>query len=77
MKFIVSQVKSTRKQLIFWQLASTSPVGALAYVVEEQALFVKVNSGWQYVLVSEFGIGYCELNFMKKSPENSTFKKLK
>ncbi|KAM3966125.1 LOW QUALITY PROTEIN: collagen XV/XVIII-type protein multiplexin [Aphomia sociella] len=33
------------------KLASSSPVGALAYVVEEQALFVKVNSGWQYVLL--------------------------
>ncbi|KPI91743.1 Collagen alpha-1(XV) chain [Papilio xuthus] len=33
------------------RLASTSPVGALAYVAEEQALFVKVNSGWQYVLL--------------------------
>ncbi|KAH9644139.1 hypothetical protein HF086_010354 [Spodoptera exigua] len=32
-------------------LASSSAVGALAYVVEEQALFVKVNSGWQYVLL--------------------------
>ncbi|CAB3260337.1 unnamed protein product [Arctia plantaginis] len=33
------------------KLASSNPVGALAYVVEEQALFVKINSGWQYVLL--------------------------
>ncbi|CAG4950667.1 unnamed protein product [Colias eurytheme] len=33
------------------RLAASSPVGALAYVMEEQALFVKVNSGWQYVLL--------------------------
>ncbi|CAK1586369.1 unnamed protein product [Parnassius mnemosyne] len=33
------------------RLTSNSPVGALAYVIEEQALFVKVNSGWQYVLL--------------------------
>lgn len=31
------------------RLATSSPVGALAYVIEEQALFVKINAGWQYV----------------------------
>ncbi|CAK1550587.1 unnamed protein product [Leptosia nina] len=31
------------------RLASSSPVGALAFVTEEQALLIKVNSGWQYV----------------------------
>ncbi|XP_045483928.1 collagen alpha-1(XVIII) chain isoform X3 [Pieris rapae] len=33
------------------RLASSSPVGALAYVMEEQVLFLKVNTGWQYVLL--------------------------
>lgn len=38
--------------LVNLQQTAGSPVGSLAYVIEEQALLVKVNSGWQYVLVS-------------------------
>lgn len=33
------------------RMSSVSPVGTLAYVVEEEALLVRVNSGWQYIAV--------------------------
>lgn len=28
-----------------------SPVGTLAYIIDEEALLVRVNRGWQYVAV--------------------------
>ncbi|XP_017777566.1 PREDICTED: collagen alpha-1(XVIII) chain isoform X3 [Nicrophorus vespilloides] len=31
------------------KLTSASPVGTLAYVIEEEALLVRVNNGWQYI----------------------------
>lgn len=31
-----------------------SPVGTLAYIVDEEALLVRVNKGWQYIAVSIF-----------------------
>lgn len=34
------------------KMSSVSPVGTLAYVVEEEALLVRVNNGWQYIAVS-------------------------
>lgn len=34
-------------------MSSVSPVGTLAFVVEEEALLVRVEAGWQYVAVSE------------------------
>lgn len=34
------------------QMSSVSPVGTLAYIIDEQALLVRVNNGWQYIAVS-------------------------
>lgn len=34
------------------KMSSVSPVGTLAYVIEEEALLVRVNNGWQYIAVS-------------------------
>nr|XP_022915821.1 collagen alpha-1(XVIII) chain isoform X3 [Onthophagus taurus] len=31
------------------KMSMASPVGTLAYVIEEQALLVRVNGGWQYI----------------------------
>lgn len=30
-------------------MSSVSPVGTLAYIIDEEALLVRVNSGWQYI----------------------------
>lgn len=37
---------------LFAQMSSTSPVGTLAYIIDEEALLVRVNKGWQYIAVS-------------------------
>ncbi|XP_062553398.1 collagen alpha-1(XVIII) chain isoform X12 [Armigeres subalbatus] len=31
------------------KMSSTSPVGTLAYIIDEEALLVRVNKGWQYI----------------------------
>ncbi|GLV45005.1 Multiplexin, partial [Carabus blaptoides fortunei] len=31
------------------KMSAVSPVGTLAYVIEEEALLVRVNNGWQYI----------------------------
>jgi hypothetical protein len=36
-------------------MSSVSPVGTLAYIIDEEALLVRVNSGWQYIAVSYAG----------------------
>lgn len=33
-------------------MSGVSPVGTLAYIIDEEALLVRVNSGWQYIAVS-------------------------
>lgn len=33
-------------------MSGVSPVGTLAYIIDEQALLVRVNNGWQYIAVS-------------------------
>jgi collagen type XVIII alpha len=33
------------------KMSSISPAGTLAFVIDEQALLVRVNGGWQYVAV--------------------------
>lgn len=44
--------------MIFYQIiislqnSATSPVGTIAYVVDEEAVLVRVNKGWQYLVVS-------------------------
>lgn len=48
---------ATQWSLYFlWQMSSVSPVGTLAFVVEEEALLVRVEAGWQYVAVSTLSI---------------------
>jgi len=32
-------------------MSSVSPVGTLAYIIDEEALLVRVNNGWQYIAV--------------------------
>ncbi|XP_050073571.1 collagen alpha-1(XVIII) chain isoform X1 [Anopheles maculipalpis] len=31
------------------KMSSTTPVGTLAYIIDEEALLVRVNKGWQYI----------------------------
>lgn len=33
-------------------MSSTSPVGTIAYIIDEEAVLVRVNKGWQYIAVS-------------------------
>jgi collagen type XVIII alpha len=32
-------------------MSSVSPVGTIAYIIDEEALLVRVNKGWQYIAV--------------------------
>lgn len=34
------------------KMSSMNPVGTIAYVIDEEALLVRVNKGWQYIAVS-------------------------
>ena len=34
------------------KMSNVSPVGTLAYIIEEEALLVRVKNGWQYIAVS-------------------------
>lgn len=34
------------------KMSSLSPVGTIAYIIDEEALLVRVNKGWQYIAVS-------------------------
>lgn len=38
--------------MFFQQLGTGSPLGTLAYIIQEQSLLIRVNNGWQYVGVS-------------------------
>lgn len=33
-------------------MSAVSPVGTIAYIIDEEALLVRVNKGWQYIAVS-------------------------
>lgn len=33
-------------------MSLASPVGTLAYIIDEEAVLVRVNKGWQYIAVS-------------------------
>jgi hypothetical protein len=33
-------------------MSAVSPVGTIAYIIDEEALLVRVNNGWQYIAVS-------------------------
>lgn len=43
-------------------MSGVSPVGTLAYIIDEQALLVRVNNGWQYIAVSINMHYYCNFN---------------
>lgn len=38
--------------IIRFQMSAVSQVGTLAYIIDEEALLVRVNNGWQYIAVS-------------------------
>lgn len=33
-------------------MSSSNPVGTIAFILDEEALLVRVNKGWQYIAVS-------------------------
>lgn len=33
-------------------MSSTNPVGTIAFILDEEALLVRVNKGWQYIAVN-------------------------
>lgn len=35
-----------------FQMSGTNPVGTIAFILDEEALLVRVNKGWQYIAVS-------------------------
>lgn len=35
------------------KVTAVSAVGTLAYIIEEEALLVRVNNGWQYIAVNQ------------------------
>lgn len=35
-------------------MSAVSPVGTIAYIIDEEAVLVRVNKGWQYIAVSTF-----------------------
>lgn len=37
--------------LEYLQMSTISPVGTIAYIIDEEALLVRVNKGWQYIAV--------------------------
>jgi hypothetical protein len=42
-------------------MSSVSPVGTLAYIIDEEALLVRVNNGWQYIAVCYAIFNFFEL----------------
>lgn len=37
---------------IYFQMTSAASLGTIAYIIDEQAVLVRINTGWQYVAVS-------------------------
>lgn len=35
-------------------MSALSPVGTIAYIIDEEALLVRVNKGWQYIAVRKY-----------------------
>lgn len=53
---IVPGAVTFRHREAMTKMSDASPVGTIAYVIEEEALLVRVNNGWQYIAVStQFG----------------------
>ena len=59
----VVRVKNVETLITGW---NACPPGSLAYTEDEEAMLVRVGSGWQYVLVSE-------RNGMHKAKKNPSF----
>lgn len=48
------------------KMTSVSPVGTLVYLIKEQSLLVRVDNGWQYILVTkQLKISSCSRIFTK------------
>lgn len=43
-------------------MSSTNPVGTIAFILDEEAILVRVNKGWQYIAVN-----------MRKAQQEKTF----
>lgn len=39
--------------IFFLKKSSACPVGSIAYIIDEEALLVRVNKGWQYIAVNQ------------------------
>lgn len=48
-------------------MSATSPVGTIAFILDEEALLVRVNKGWQYIAVSSKLLTLGLINIKKKS----------
>ncbi|KAL3275609.1 hypothetical protein HHI36_020362 [Cryptolaemus montrouzieri] len=46
---IVPGAVSFQDKTAMMKMTSISPVGTIAYVIEEEAILVRVNNGWQYI----------------------------
>lgn len=42
--------------MLYLQVTDRTQVGTIAFVVDEEALLVRVTRGWQYISVSEHNI---------------------
>lgn len=45
-------------------MSALSPVGTIAYIIDEEALLVRVNKGWQYIAVRKIFIFVFSLGSM-------------
>jgi hypothetical protein len=52
LKVIIWKSECLINFIIAFQQSSAYPAGTIAYVVDEEALLVKVSKGWQYIAVS-------------------------
>lgn len=48
-----NQSGADEKKCFVLQMSSASPVGTMAFLLDEEALLVRVRSGWQYIAVRE------------------------
>lgn len=55
-------MKRTTLNFKLQQMSANNPVGTLAFILDEEALLVRVNKGWQYVLV-----GFIDILFYRKN----------
>jgi hypothetical protein len=53
-------------------MSAVSPVGTIAYIIDEEALLVRVNNGWQYIAVSCTVLFFCPFIWSMKSALKSS-----